>query len=333
VYLFQRTPSWVFDIPNYLAEYPPQVNWLDRNVPYLTNFVRFRQNWLRRPTAVRGVNDIDPDFHDPLAVSAANKAVRDQRLAFMRSKFGDNLELIATMTPPAPPGATRPVLVDPTYCVYDVLLRDDVTLVSTGIDRITSGGIATRDGAEYDIDVIVLATGFRANDFLWPMEVRGRDGRDIQDLWSRDGARAYLGTMLPGFPNFFMIYGPNTNANVGFAITHMQELVTRFALECIGALVTTGTRTVDVTPDAYWRYNDALDQAAAGRIYDDPRVHSYFRNKFGRCATNAAFDGRLMWNWLRNPADPGHDAERLEERFLQTSQVIHPYFGRDLILA
>ena len=330
--LFQRTPSWVFDTPNYLGSYPDQVNWLDRNFPYFSNFVRFHQTWLRRPQATRAFNEVDPDFKDPYAVSAENKAARDKRIAFMRSKFGDDEELVEKMTPPGPPGATRPVIVDPTYSIFDALLRENVSLVTNGIAKISANGVVTEDGTEHAADVIVFATGFRANDYLWPMEIRGRNGTEVQDLWSKDGARAYLGNMLPGFPNFFMVYGPNTNANVGFAVIHMQELVTRFMLGCIDALVTRDKKTVDVTTDAYFRYNSALDEAAARRIYDDPRVHSYFKNKFGRCATNGAFDGRLMWNWLRDPSEPGLESDRLDERFLETSRVISPYFGHDLVL-
>ena len=71
--------------------------------------------------------------------------------------------------------------------------------------------IELTDGTQYEVDIIVLATGFRANDFLWPMNVLGRGGQSIDELWARDGARAYLGAMLPGFPNFYMLYGPNTN--------------------------------------------------------------------------------------------------------------------------
>jgi 4-hydroxyacetophenone monooxygenase len=120
----------------------------------------------------------------------------------------------------------------------DVLLRDDVTLVSEGIKLVTSNSIELSDSTQYEVDVIVLATGFRANDFLWPMDVRGRGGQGIDELWARDGARAYLGAMLPGFPNFFMIYGPNTNLYRGMQIISMEEVITRFALENIGALAT-----------------------------------------------------------------------------------------------
>ena len=209
--MFQRTPSWVFRRPGYLAPFPPQVNWLDRNLPYHTNFVRF-QTCVPAPLAGRRFGaSVDPDFDDPHAVSPLNKQIRDKRIAFMQSKFGDRPDLMEKMIPCRRRCRSRPVLVDRDYSIYDVLLRDDVTLVTTEIRRVTPTGIELEDGTHVEVDVIVLATGFKANDFLWPMEVRGRDGTRMEDLWAPDGARAYLGAMLPGFPNLFMLYGPNTN--------------------------------------------------------------------------------------------------------------------------
>ena len=168
-------------------------------------------------------------------------------LEFLQRKFADHPELVEKMLPVAPPFSSRPVLVDSDYSVYDALLRDDCTLVTDGIRRIKENGIEVEGGGEYPVDVIVLATGFKANDFLWPMEVRGRDGQLLEQLWEKDGARAYLGTMVPGFPNLFMIYGPNTNATGGLGTFDFEEMVTRFALECIEHLILEGKQTVDVT--------------------------------------------------------------------------------------
>src|SRR5690606_20529488 len=113
------------------------------------------------------------------------------------------------------------------------------------IGRITPTGIQLEDGSNVDLDIIVFATGYKANDFLWPMEVRGRNGVRIEELWAPDGPRAYLGTMLPGFPNLFTIYGPNTNAVCGLQKVNMEEMVIRFALNCIGGLITQNKRSVE----------------------------------------------------------------------------------------
>ncbi|MTD53033.1 flavin-containing monooxygenase [Amycolatopsis pithecellobii] len=326
VYHFQRTPNWVFDVPGYLAPYPPQVNWLDRNFPYLVNFIRFQQSWSRRPDATRAANEIDPAFEDPTALSAANKVVLEQRLAFMRSKFADRPDLMAKMLPVAAPLSARPVLVDRDYSIYDALLDEDkVTLVTGGMQKVTAKGITAEDGTEYEVDAIALATGYRANDYLWPMRVQGRDGATPQELWAKDGARAYLGCLLPGFPNLFVLYGPNTNANVGFAAIHLEELVTRFAVSCIAGVIAEEKDTVDVTMDAYWRYNDELDRNMVSKVYLDPRANSYFTNEFRRSATNGAIDPRILWRWLRDPRSTDPSLTR-------DGDAISPRFGEDLVV-
>jgi 4-hydroxyacetophenone monooxygenase len=164
------------------------------------------------------------------------------------------------------------------------------------------------------------------------MEVRGRDGRRVEELWDKDGARAYLGTMLPGFPNFFMLYGPNTNTTGGLGIVDVEEIVTRFILGCLAHLITEENRSVDVTEDAYRRYNDELDRAEATRIYTDPRARNYYTNEHGRSAGNLPFDIRKMWRWLRDPADARGDAQRRAAGEIATDGAVVPQFGQDLVV-
>ncbi len=323
--LFQREPSWCFEAPGYLAPYAPQVNWLDRNLPYLTNLLRFRSSWLFRPDATLPRVTIDPGFDDPHAVSELNKVIRDGCLAFMRRKFGDRDDLIAQMTPASPPFSSRPVLVDSQDNIYDALLRDNVDLVSDRIERITPNGLRTADGREHEVDVIVFATGYRANDFLWPMELRGRGGASCEALWEKDGARAYLGTMLPDFPNFFIVYGPNMNSfGNGLGVIETEELATRFAVNCIGGMLAQGGRTVDVGHEAFARFNEALDREEAKRVYADARATSYYKNEHRRSACNCPFDVRLLWHWMRDPVEGSH---------ADPAAPVRAHFGADLIVA
>ena len=323
VYLFQRTPSWCFENPMYVTPLPEQSVWLDRNFPYYVNFARFRLSWLYGPRNVEQAARVDPNFEDPHAASAANKASRDARIAYIRKKLAGKPELIEKMIPPAPPMSSRPIMIDTDDSIFEALMRDNVTLVTDGIEEITPKGIVSA-GEEISVDIIVYATGFKANDFLWPMEVRGRDGVRVEDLWAKDGARAYVGSMLPGFPNFFMAYGPNTNNFGGFQIIDLLEIEIRFALSCIAGLIEQGKRTVDVGTDAYWRFNDELDRNEKRMIYMDPRVRNYYRNEHGRSAVNAPIDYRRMWNWLRDPRRPAPD---------QADAGVRPYFGADLVVS
>jgi cation diffusion facilitator CzcD-associated flavoprotein CzcO len=135
---------------------------------------------------------------------------------------------------PAHPLGMRRALISSSY--YRTLRRPDVDLVTTPVAEFTADGVRTADGTEHPIDVVVLATGFASNEFLAPMKVFGRDGRELSDEW-RDGARAYLGITVPGFPNLFLVHGPNTALRAG-SVVHMIECAAgylRQAVRRIGA--------------------------------------------------------------------------------------------------
>ena len=297
VVILQRTPQWMMPTPGYRTPYPTQVNWLDRNLPFYTNFMRFRA-----AVSIRFLSDfseIDPDFDDPDACSEANKFMRDASLAFLESKLGDPA-LVRRMTPPHPYLSARPLAVDSGYSVLDVLQADNVTLVTDGIRRITETGIETVTGEHHEVDVIVYATGFHATDYLFPMTIIGRGGVTLEKTWAEDGARAYLGCMVPGFPNLWMVYGPNTNGGMHPAGFH--EVVGRYALECMEHLIVNDTHAIEVTEDAYWRYNHLLDERNARKVWSDPRAHNYYWTEFGRSAVMCPFYPWEIWHFLRHPS-------------------------------
>lgn len=324
--LFQREPSWCFETPGYLSPYPAQANWLERNLPFMTNFIRFKLSWLGGPDVLGKLFEIDPAFKDEHTVSAESKRMRDMCMEFLGRKFGNRPDLYEKMIPKAPPMTSRPILVDPEYNIYDALLMDHVSLVSESIERLTPKGIKTADGKEHEFDVIVCATGFMPNDFLFPMEVRGRGGKTVEELWAKDGARAYLGTMIPGFPNLFMVYGPNMNPfGNGFGVIEMEEMAIRFAMKCFEGLILEERKAVDVSMDGYERFNAELDRLEATRVYSDYRVTSYFKNEHQRSAVNNPIDVRRYWNWMLNPAGEQTAAAKADP-------VVKAKFGEDLLV-
>ena len=182
----------------------------------------------------------------------------------------------------------------------DALKRPNVDLITERIRRITPRGVQMEDGREYEVDLIVLASGFRPNDFLYPMEIRGRNGQTLQDLWSKDGARAYLGMMMPGFPNLWCLYGPNTNQKTGGPVM-WGEMQTRYALGCMRAILDHGWKSVDVKREVYDEYQQRLDEVLSHSIWMDQSQRSYYRNDFGRVATNTAWGTLDYWKWTRTP--------------------------------
>lgn len=332
--IFQRTPNWLYAAPGYLDPRDEKLTWIDSHFPFLANFERFQVAYMQRAEISARRLIRDEEFIDEHTVSEVNRSIRANCIATLESKLGDRPELLAQMIPVAPPMAARPVLIDPSYSILDVIRQDDVALISDGIQRITATGIETTAGDFVDLDAIVLATGFKANDFLSPMDVRGRGGVRLEDRWSTDGARAYLGSMVPEFPNFFMIYGPNTNLTIGLQIVDMLELTARFALQNIGSLIEKNARTVEVTEDAFERYNAEIDRAEPTMIYSDPRANNYYRNSSGRSAANNPIDARVLWNWLRDPAGrlPAAEGNTLSDEFTTLYRQISPRHGEDLVL-
>ncbi len=295
---FQRTPQWLFGVPGYLSPFPPEVAWLDRNVPYYTNFMRLRT--LGTGKAFWRLTEIDPEFDDPHTVSELNRITRDASLAFLERKLADRPDLLARMTPEHPPWSARAVMVDADSCVLDALKRDNVTLVTDGIRRIDETGIETVDGVHHEVDAIVYATGFHASEYLFPMTVTGRGGRTLTDVWKVGGARAHRFCMVPGFPNLWSVYGPNTNGGLGPGAFH--ELVTRYALECMQRLILEDRHSIEPREDAYVRFNEDVDARNARKVWSDPRSGSYYWTEHGRSVVMCPFNGPEIFDLLRHPA-------------------------------
>ena len=166
LYVFQRTPSWVYEAPGYLDPLPPQVNWLDRNFPYFMNFARLRACWMASPQHGQQVLHVDPEFKDPHARSAHNKKVRDHCIDFIKRMLKDRPEFVEKMIPPYPVQGARHILADVNDNVYLALTRDNVELETNSIKKVNENGLVGEDGTSYPVDIIVYATGFKANDFL-----------------------------------------------------------------------------------------------------------------------------------------------------------------------
>jgi 4-hydroxyacetophenone monooxygenase len=298
VVAFQRTPQWMFGVDGYLSPFAEDESWLDRNLPYYSSFMRLRT--LGTGKAFMRMTEIDPGFDDPHAVSARNKVVREAALEFLHRKVADP-ELRAKMTPPHPPWSARAVVVDTEYSVLDAIQRDDVTLVTSGVRRITETGIEDGDGTHHEVDVIVYATGFHASEYLFPMTVTGIGGRTLEDLWMVGGARAHRFCMYPGFPNLWSVYGPNTNGVLGPGTFH--DLVTRYALECMERLILGGARAIEPRREAYDRFNADVDARNARKVWSDPRATTtYYWTEHGRSAVMCPFNSPEIFTLLRHPA-------------------------------
>ena len=166
---------------------------------------------------------------------------------------------------------------------YPTLARPDVELVTDPIDRIVPDGVLTADGAVRQADVIIYGTGFKTVDFLAPMAVTGPTGRRLDEAW-RDGAEAYLGLSVSGYPNFFMLYGPNTNLG-GNSILYMLEGQIGYVLRAIQALEAHRLDWIDVRPEVQRAFNAWVDKASRTSVWETG-CHSWYTTASGRNTNN-----------------------------------------------
>ncbi|MEV0122212.1 NAD(P)/FAD-dependent oxidoreductase [Streptomyces sp. NPDC050703] len=171
-------------------------------------------------------------------------------------------ELRDRLTPDYAFGCKR-VLISDDY--YPALSRDNVELVTESIVRIEPEGVRTADGRLHEVDVLVHATGFESLDRTGGVEIVGRDLLTLREAW-KEGPEAYLGVSVSGFPNMFMLYGPNTNLG-HHSILFMVESQIDYVLQALGTLDADRDRTLDVAPDVQRRYNEELRRDLAGTAF------------------------------------------------------------------
>jgi cation diffusion facilitator CzcD-associated flavoprotein CzcO len=187
-------------------------------------------------------------------------------------------EVRRKLTPSVPWGCHRPLVTNDYYPTFN---RPNVELVTERIERIGSESIVTSDGKERRVDTIVLATGFQVTRFLSAIEVTGRKGARLDEEW-REGARAYLGISVPGFPNVFMLYGPNTNNG---SILQMLEYQVEFVLRQIQRIATEHLAWMDVRSEVLARYDAEIQQELAAIEVWQAACHNYYRAESGRIVT------------------------------------------------
>jgi cation diffusion facilitator CzcD-associated flavoprotein CzcO len=248
--IFQRSANWL--LPRKDRLYSPRLHRTMARWPWLA---KLRHDW---QWFFFGEVQLTPLMK---RVRPVQWAARQYAMRHLRRQVRDP-KLREKLVPDYPIGARR-VLFNDDY--YPALGRRNVRLVTEPIESIAAGGVRTRDGELHGADVIVYATGFKATDFLAPMRFSGLGGRSLAEEW-RHGAHAYLGVTVSGFPNFFMLYGPNTNLGHN-SILVMIEAQAGYIVQAIGQMTTRGTRRLDVRRDIMDEYNLRLQQDLAKSVW------------------------------------------------------------------
>ena len=297
--VFQRTAQWMFPNPNYHAEVGPGVQWALRHLPFYGRWYRFLLFW---PGCDKGLDAarVDADYPDQQkAVSEINEITRIMFTEWIASQVGDDPELLAKVVPDYPATGKRTLQDNGSW--LRTLTRDNVELVRTGIDRIEADAVVTEDGERYPADVIVYATGFQANKILWPMAIVGRDGEILGERWG-ERPTAYLGITIPGYPNFFCMYGPGTNLASGGSLIFHSECQMRYITECLELLIAGGHKSMEPTEERTADWHDRSQAEMRKMVWSQPSIkHSFYKNSFGEVYGLSPWRLVDYWTWTRQP--------------------------------
>lgn len=278
LYLFQRTPPWILPRDNTrfsearrrLFARLPGVAWLYRAAIYWGlewHAVLFlRQSWLSRLVEWAARKHLAASVPDP--------------------------KLRGLLTPGYRLGCKR-VLMSDDY--YPALQRPNVELVCEGIESIGPRGVRTRDGVEREVDAIVYGTGFDVSRYLAPIRVVGRQGRELNEVWSGTPS-SYLGIAVSGFPNLFLMMGPNTGLGHN-SMVFMLEAQARYALQAIQQLRSRPLRWLEVRPEVQARFNEEVQHRLRRTVWQSGGCHSWYQTASGH--NSALWPGFTFDYWRR----------------------------------
>ncbi|OHV06743.1 flavin-containing monooxygenase [Mycobacterium talmoniae] len=285
VYSVQRSPTWILPKPD--RHYSQRERWVFAHIPLAKRLYRTRL-WLRSEANIAVIEHGSDKTREFTAVA--------RRL--LETTVADP-ELRRKLTPQHPLGCKRLVF---SSDYLPALTQPNVEVVSSPARALRGRSLVTADGVERDVDIVVCATGYAAADYLGQIEVTGEHGTALREVW-RDGAHAYLGMTVPGFPNFFMLYGPNTNVGSN-SVIFVLEAQARYIVRAVKYLRRHRKTYVAVRPAAMARFLASIDRWMQGTVWTT-RCSNYFRAANGRVVTQWPRSARAFWAMTRRfrPAD------------------------------
>ena len=274
---FQRSPQWV--LPK--EEFPIATEQIEE--------------FIQNPEALQDYRDAIMNYIGPNAPFSNKDILGGAEWAgAVAISVVEDSETREGLTPHVPWGCFRPLFSNDYYPAFN---RPNVELVTAGIERITPTGVVTTDGIEHEFDVIVCATGYVVDKFAARIPVTGRNGRSLDDEWA-EGPEAYLGVTSTGFPNLFMLYGPNNNAG---SLIQMAEYEVDYVLELLAQMNEADADWIDVRREDMDAYNAELQAAIAGVDVWHAGCGHYYESPSGKIVTQYPFS---MFHYRDSVANP-----------------------------
>jgi len=277
---FQRTPQWIFPGPNFTVP-----AWVRRLLE-------------RRPGLMEGIASCIERLADWLLQGAATRPSARRRVLEAVARWHlrqvRDPELRRTLTPPDSALCKRPVV---SSGFYGAVQREDVEVVSSGISRVEEAGVRTVDGTLHELDALILATGYRAHDYMRPIQIVGEDGVELDDVWAR-GPFGYRTLAIPGFPNLFMIMGPHSPL-LSFPVHRSAELQSEYVAQIVELLSRDGVMSVCVRSEAARLWLDELRAGMDGTVWTSGCTSWYLGD--GEVPVVWPYDRRRWREILREP--------------------------------
>jgi 4-hydroxyacetophenone monooxygenase len=295
--IIQRTAQWMFPNPNYHEPVGPGVRWALRHLPFYGRWYRFLLFWPACDTGL-ATAQVDPEWEpQQQSVSEINEITRVMFTDWITSQLEGRPDLVEKCVPDYPPTGKRTLQDNGTWLA--ALKRPNVELVRAGVDRLEADGVVDSDGVKHDADVVIYATGFQPNDMLLPMRIAGRDGVDLRERWGIR-PRAYLGMTVPGFPNFFMLYGPGTNLASGGSLIFHSECEVRYVMQCLEVLADRHLASMEPRVDKDDEWYERCQAALKMTVWASPYIeHSFYKNAEGEVHGLSPWRLVDFWAWTR----------------------------------
>ena len=295
--VFQRSAPWMFENKDYHATVAEGTKWCLKHLPYYARWYRFLLFWPGCDGVLPALK-VDPSWpHQERSLNEIHDMIRVVFTDYITQQVGDNPALLQKVIPDYVPLAKRTLQDNGTWLA--ALKRDNVDLVASEVARIDGDRVIAANGESCEVDVIVYATGFEANKYLWPMRISGRGGVLLSQQWG-DSPQAYLGITVPNFPNLFCLYGPATNLAFGGSLIFNGECQVRYVTACLHELLQRGAQSLEIRKDVHDDYNRRVQQEHASLVWMHPSVkHSWYQNSAGIVTVLSPWRLLDYWQWTR----------------------------------
>lgn len=298
--IFARSKQWAAPFPQFHKDVPIGVRYLMQVMPLYRVWLEQRLSWTFNDR-VHGTLFRDPEWEHPdRAVNAINDGHRRAFTRYVEEQLKERPDLIKDVLPDYPP-FTKRMLLDNGW--YRTIKKPNVTLIPEHLAKVEGNTLYSSSGKVIEADVIILATGFETTRVLGSYDVIGRNERVLREYWDEDDAAAHLGTMVPGFPNFFILLGPNVGAGHGGSMIRNIESQMHYARMIIENILQKQATSVEVKSDVYENYRNKIDEAHEKMVWTHRGANNWYRNSKGRVIAITPWRNDAFWRMTRNPDD------------------------------